>query len=348
MNEMTPYGNHEPVMSGNSALAIANTQKAIAEVQAAMMIARSCPRNEIAAIDRIKKAFSRPGLALRATYSYPRGGQQVVGPSIRTAEAIAQSWGNIQFGFREIDRGFANGYGYSEVEAFAWDVETNAKRCLQFRVAHKRDTKNGSKPLTDERDVYEMVANQSQRRVRACILAIIPGDVVEDALAVAEKAAMSNVDMSREAMTKLLDTFAGKGVSKQRIELYFGRKFESIGPGEVVMLRRIYQSIRDGIGKPDDYFPPEEKQENEKTETLKDKIKAKRETESIDPETGEVIHKKPEETLTFAEVADRLGKAKTPDDLDLAADDIRRVPGEKFQEELRVMYESAKAQSQDR
>ena len=263
MNEMTPYGNHEPVMSGNSALAIANTQKAIAEVQAAMMIARSCPRNEIAAIDRIKKAFSRPGLALRATYSYPRGGQQVVGPSIRTAEAIAQSWGNIQFGFREIDRGFANGYGYSEVEAFAWDVETNAKRCLQFRVAHKRDTKNGSKPLTDERDVYEMVANQSQRRVRACILAIIPGDVVEDALAVAEKAAMANVDMSREAMTTLLDTFAGKGVSKQRIELYFGRKFESIGPGEVVMLRRIYQSIRDGIGKPDDYFPPEEKQENE-------------------------------------------------------------------------------------
>ena len=86
---------------------------------------------------------------------------------------------------------------------------------------------------------------------------------------------------------------------------------------------------------------PEEKEQARKI--YSEKKSALRKNESIDPETGEVIQKKPEETLTFAEVADRLGKAKTPDDLDLAADDIRRVPGEKFQEELRAMYESAKA-----
>ena len=343
MNEMTYYNNAVPAMTGNGALAIANTQKAIAEVQAAMMIARSNPRNEIRAIERIKNAFTRPGLANKATYIYSRGGQEIIGASIRTAEAIAQSWGNIQFGFREIDRGFSNGYGHSEVEAFAWDLETNTKRSLQFRVAHKRDTKKGTFPLTDERDIYEMVANQSQRRVRACILAVIPGDVVEDALATADMTVRANVDMSTEAIKKLLDAFAEKGVSRERIEARIQRKIEAITAGQVVQLKYIWQSIRDGIGKPDDYFPPEEKRENEKTETLKDRIKAKREAESIDPDTGEVIQKKPEETLTFAEVADRLGKAKTPDDLDLAADDIRRVPGEKFQEELRAMYESAKA-----
>lgn len=86
---------------------------------------------------------------------------------------------------------------------------------------------------------------------------------------------------------------------------------------------------------------PEEKEQARKI--YSEKKSALRKNESIDPETGEVIRKKPEETLTFAEVADRLGKAKTPDDLDLAADDIRRVPGEKFQEELRAMYETAKA-----
>ena len=31
---------------------------------------------------------------------------------------------------------------------------------------------------TDPRDIYEMVANQGARRLRACILGIIPGDVV--------------------------------------------------------------------------------------------------------------------------------------------------------------------------
>ena len=85
---------------------------------------------------------------------------------------------------------------------------------------------------------------------------------------------------------------------------------------------------------------PEEKEQARKI--YSEKKSALRKNESIDPETGEVIRKKPEETLTFAEVADRLGKAKTPDDLDLAADDIRRVPGEKFQSELRGMYENAK------
>ena len=66
--------------------------------------------------------------------------------------------------------------------------------------------------------------------------------------------------------------------------------------------------------------------------------------ETVNQETGEVTQgNKTPSPLTFAKVADQINKAKTPDDLDLAADDIRRVPGEKFQSELRGMYEEAKA-----
>ena len=155
MNEIAPVNN------GNSALAVANTQKAVAEVQAAMIIARSNPRNEIAALERIKKTFSRDRLAQVSTYVYAKGKTNITGPSIRAAEAIAQAWGNVQFGFKEIERGYDKGIGYSEVETYAWDLESNTKRSLQFRVAHKRDTKNGTYPLTDEREIYETIANNA-------------------------------------------------------------------------------------------------------------------------------------------------------------------------------------------
>lgn len=329
MNEIAPVNN------GNGALAVANTQRAVAEVQAAMIIARSNPRNEITAIERIKKTFSRERLAQVSTYIYSKGKTEISGPSIRAAEAIAQAWGNVQFGFKEIERGHDKGIGYSEVEAFAWDIEANTKRSLQFRVAHKRDTKSGTYPLTDEREIYEMVANQAQRRVRACIMAVIPGDVFDEAIETARATLQACIDTSPETLSKLLSAFAGKGIKKEQIEQRIQRNFESITAEQVVQLRNIWHSIKDGIGKPEDYFPPietpEGKTEN-KTEALKEKIKAKR--EAVDQETGEIVE------MTFAEVADRINKAQTADALDLAADCIRLVK-EDQQDELRAMYEKA-------
>ena len=86
------------------ALARTDQARAIAEVQAALVIARQNPRDERASMDRILIACQRPGLANAAVYHYSRGGSDISGPSIRLAEAIAQSWGNLQFGIRELER----------------------------------------------------------------------------------------------------------------------------------------------------------------------------------------------------------------------------------------------------
>lgn len=260
MNELAPMN------AGGSALAIANTQKSIAEGQAAMVLARQFPRDEVRAIDRIKNAFSRAKLAQVSTYLYTRGGQNVTGASIRAAEAIAQAWGNVQFGFREIERGIDRGVGYSEVEAYAWDIESNTKRALQFRVPHLRQTKNGTYPLTEERDIYEHVANHAQRRVRACIIAVIPGDVFDDALEVARKTVEANFNITPDYLRQLLAALEKQGITKAQVEQKFGRAFEALQPGNVIQIINIMQSIKDGMGKPEDYFPPvkEPKQPEEK------------------------------------------------------------------------------------
>ncbi|MBL0559300.1 hypothetical protein [Aeromonas hydrophila] len=226
-------------------------QRAIQEVQAAMVIAKKFPRNPVEATDRILQACSRPTLAEGALYSYNRGGSDVTGPSIRLAEALAQAWGNMQFGIRELEQR----KGESIVEAFAWDVETNTKQLKIFTVPHVRHTRNGQKRLEDPRDIYELVANNGARRLRACILGVIPGDVIEAAQRQCEVTLNTHADTSPESIKRMLDIFNAEfGVTSEQVQAYLGRRADAMLPAQYVQMRKIYASLRDGMSKPGDWF----------------------------------------------------------------------------------------------
>lgn len=235
----------------HGALAATDGHRAVAEVQGAMMIARANPRDQVQAMDRILNACTRQTLAESAIYSYSRGGADVTGPSIRLAEAMAQAWGNMQFGLRELSQA----HGESTVQAYAWDVETNTRKEVTFTVPHVRHTRNGVRRLEDPRDVYELVANQGSRRLRACILAVIPGDVTEAAVRQCEITQTSSADTSPEAVKRMVDAFAKLGVTREHIEARIQRRLDAIRPAQVVDLRRVYTSISDGMSAPGDWFP---------------------------------------------------------------------------------------------
>lgn len=235
---------------GNNVLAQSDQHRAIAEVQAAMMIARMNPRDQRTAMDRILNACTRPSLADAAVYTYARGGTNISGPSIRLAEAMAQSWGNMQFGIREL----SNAGGESVVQAYAWDVETNTRREVTFQVPHIRHTKAGAKKLEDPRDIYELVANQGSRRLRACILAVIPGDVTEAAVNQCETTMHAKADTSADAVAKLVAAFAQYGVTKEQIEKRIQRRMDAIQPAQIVALRKVYASLKDGMSIASEWF----------------------------------------------------------------------------------------------
>ena len=236
--------------SNLSPMAQTDQNRAVAEVQAAMMIASMNPRNQRGAMDRILNACTRQSLAESAVYQFARGGANVSGASIRLAEAIAQQWGNIQFGIRELEQRT----GESTVQAFAWDVETNTRREVTFHVAHELHTRKGVKKLTDPRDIYEMVAKQGARRLRGCILAIIPSVVTEAAVAQCERTLVTTADVTPEAIKRLVEAFEAFGVSKEQIELRIQRRLDAVQPAQVANLRKIYASIRDGMSTADEWF----------------------------------------------------------------------------------------------
>ena len=236
--------------AGNGGLVSVESQRAVAEVQARMMIARANPRDAIRAMERILNDCTRPTLATSAVYQYARGGTDIRGPSIRLAEAIAQRWGNLASGIKEIAR-----HGeYSECVAYAWDLETGYYDERQFQVRHWRDTRQGGYRLTDERDIYELIANMGQRRKRAVLLTVIPGDVTEAALQACEKTMTAKADTSPDGIKRLLDAFAEFGVTQPQIEARIQRRLDAIRPAQIVMLGKIFNSLRDGMSDAADWF----------------------------------------------------------------------------------------------
>jgi len=251
MNGMTVNGGFSAPAAGSVQTEMMVSRQA-QEVQAAMVIAKRFPRNEIESYNRIMQACRRKGLAEQAMYEYPRGGTKVVGPSIRLAEAMAQNWGNIDFGIMELEQK----NGESQVMAYAWDLETNTRQAKIFTVPHIRSTKKGNVPLTDPRDIYELIANQGARRVRACILGIIPGDVQEAAVEQCNKTLLEGeekpvIDIVRDMAAIFQKEFS---VPLEAIEGYIGCKSEAFSMNDLIRLKRVYKSLKDGMAKREDFF----------------------------------------------------------------------------------------------
>jgi hypothetical protein len=274
-----------------TAMAEAAIEREVAEVQAGVIMARKFPRDRITATDAILQDCTRLSLAQAAVYNYSRGGTEITGPSIRLAESMAQSWGNIAFGIKEVVRGERQ----SEMEAFAYDLQTNLKVRRGFIVKHERYSRTGGRQaLTGdiERDVNEITSNQGARRLRACILAVIPGDVVEAAVAQCEATLLAKADTSPEAVGKLVAAFEQWGVTKEQIEARIQRRLDTIRPAQIVQLRKTWASLNDGMSVATDWFPKPPPAEGETTpapeakgnEGLKQKLRPQSGARTVAPD----------------------------------------------------------------
>ena len=225
--------------------------RAVTEAQGKLLLAKKFPRDEALAYSKIMASCSRPSLAASGEYAYPRGGQTVSGPSVRLAEELARCWGNIEYGTRELSRQVGN----SEMEAYAWDLETNTFSSQKFTVRHVRDKKGGGQPLTEERDIYEITANMASRRLRARLLAILPPDLVDAAVAQCRKTLAGDTSIPlADRIRSLVDAFSQHGVTERHIRTYLGKSLDEILPDEMADLRSVYNSIKNGLASANDFF----------------------------------------------------------------------------------------------
>lgn len=228
--------------------------RAVAEVQAAIYVARQFPRSISTARGSMQSACQSMALAGKAFYRFPRAGGAVNGSSIHLAKALAQSWGNFQSGVTELRRD--DEYKQSEMQAWAWDLEANSRHVLTFIVPHARFAKGKVEPLLDLRDIYENNANNGARRLREAIFATLPDWYIEEA-----------EDLCRETLNKgdgkpLADRIAGAikvfdslGVAAERLELKLGRPRDAWTGPDIAQLLITHKSIQRREIAIDDEFP---------------------------------------------------------------------------------------------
>lgn len=239
--------------------------RAIAEAQGKLVIAKRFPRDEVAAYNRVAQACQRKGIAEKAFYSYNRGGSTVNGPTIRFAEELARCWGNIDYGIKELSQD----EGKSEMQAYAWDLETNAQSVQNFTNPHIREVGGKAKVLTSKRDIYEINANMGARRLRSRILAILPNDLVDMAIMECRRTLAGNNDEPLiDRVKKMVVAFGKIGVTQEQIESRLHRKIDTMTADDFVDYTGIYNAIKNGESKVAEWFEAE-KEASELTEILK-------------------------------------------------------------------------------
>lgn len=240
---------------GNSQATSIEQSRAIAEVQSMVVVAQNCPRDEARAIQSMREACGRMHLAEMAFFKFPRGGQTVTGPTVHLARELARCWGNINYGVSELDRDDIG--GKSEMVAYAWDVQTNARAATAFIVPHKRDKKGGAELLVDMRDIYENNANNAARRVREMVFSILPKWYVEEAKAICRNT-LEKGDGEKPVSQRAADALAvleKLGISRERVEAKVGSKSSAWTPVDLANLAVAYRSLKSKEVTAEDEFP---------------------------------------------------------------------------------------------
>lgn len=260
-----------PMDNVNQGTVAIEASRAVAEAQGKLIIAKRFPRDEVEAYNKAMQVCKLPTMAEKAFYSFPRGGQTVEGPTIRFAEELARCWGNIDYGIKELSQD----KGKSEMQAYAWDLETNAQSVQNFTNPHIREVNGKMRTLTSQRDIYENNANMATRRLRSRILAILPAWFVEDAIAECKKTIAGQNDIPLiERVKKMVVQFAKFGVTQEQIETRLKRKVNTMTVEDFTEYLGIYNAIKNGESKVSEWFSQEK---DAKAQQLTDALKAETE-----------------------------------------------------------------------
>lgn len=241
-----------------------------AQIDMAITTARKYPRSLKTFRDQaMSMATIDEPTAASCFYVLPRGGKNIQGPSIRLAEIVGLSWGNLRYGARVI--GEDDSRRNIIAEAFCHDLQSN-NHCT-IRVMRRITDKHG-KRYND--DMIAMTGNSAcSIALRNAIFKIVPMTYVNSIYEQAKKLAVGDASSLSDRRMKMLEYFSKFGVTKERLLARIGKpSIDDIDLNDLEMLVGLSTAIKDGETDIDTAFPREEKN-GEKPATLAEKVKSK-------------------------------------------------------------------------
>ena len=296
-----------------------------AQIDTQIATAKAYPRNIKKAVeDSIFTATLDVETASSCTYSLPRGGKPISGPSVHLALILAQNWGNLRIEAKisSIDNKSITS------QAVCFDLEKN----IAIKVEVKRSimTKNGR--MND--DMITVTGNAANSiSLRNAILKVIPKAVVDKVSKSAKQLITGDISDETKFIKKrnsVLEGFKNTyGVTEEEILGVLGKpSTANITADDLVTLIGYAQSIKDGDSTADLIFRAKKVEAQNKEEKVDGAKLIMRINQAKTEEALEKLKKDiPEEdTDTYTLYSDKLNELKKAKTAQVNPDKPEQLP----------------------
>ena len=221
------------------------------EIDAQIATAKQYPRNLARVLNNIETlATMDEDVAGSCFYTLRRQGKVIEGASVRMAEIVASSWGNLRTQARII----ANDGKTITAQGVCHDLETNTAISVEVK---RRITGKDGKTYND--DMQIMTGNAACAiALRNAVFKVVPAALIKKAIDKAKKVSIGESMTLETSRTKMLDYFKTIGVEEKQIFDYLSvEKVEEIDIDMVVELRGLATAIKEGTTSVKEAFEPQ-------------------------------------------------------------------------------------------
>lgn len=216
------------------------------DVQMKVSILR--PRDEAAILKSVIAELELyPSCAEEAIYNKPVGKDDrgkmkfAEGLSVRSAESIANRWGNNAYGVEKVDE---DGDSVTLAAVFL-DYEHNTRRVIQKRVSKSYKKRSGGvvKYSPDRFDIV-LSANQS-KLIREAVLRSLPAGLKKE-YELKAKYLLGNKDKLMTRLNKMKLAFKKLGITEKNLEEIREKKVEDFINEDLIALLGIHNALKEG------------------------------------------------------------------------------------------------------
>lgn len=233
--------NTEEITQAVSPQIVYEQDKAAIDIQ--ISTAKAYPRNIRRAVDNALAIVTMDAsIAQTCTYSVPRGGKKVSGPSVHLAKIIAQVWGNMRIDAKVVDIDAAR----ITSESVCWDLESN----LAIKCQIKRSITGKFGRFSE--DMITVTGNASNSiALRNAVLSVIPKGIVDKVYNAAKQTITGDISDKNKFIAKRTEIFNGLrdafGITDKEILSAVGKaSIDFVDGDDIITLVGVGQAIRDG------------------------------------------------------------------------------------------------------
>ena len=220
------------------------------EIDAQIATAKQYPRNLARVLNNIETlATMDEDVAGSCFYALRRQGKVIEGASVRMAEIVASSWGNLRTQARII----ANDGKTITAQGVCHDLETNT--AISVEVKRRITDKNGK---TYNEDMQIMTGNAACAiALRNAVFKVVPAALIKKTIDKAKKVSLGESMTLETSREKMLQYFKTIGVEEKQILDYLSiTKIDEIDIDMVVELRGLATAIKEGTTTVKEAFEP--------------------------------------------------------------------------------------------